>query len=72
MKQKFLITDDQSKVQSLLDEGWKIISITPQHMGESYRGGSFAILFERTLNKKILDNLKMEQLVIPKNDSVFK
>jgi hypothetical protein len=72
MEQKFLITDSENKIQSLLDEGWRIVSVNPQHMGAAMRGGYFAIVLERGLNQKIANNLKMEQLVVPKNDSVFK
>ena len=48
MEQKFLITDNQDKVQALLDDGWKIVSVTPQHVtGSSYFGGRFAIVLQR-------------------------
>lgn len=59
MEQKFLITDNQDKVQALLDDGWKIVSVTPQHVtGSTYFGGRFAIVLQRGLNQKIANNLK--------------
>ena len=50
MEQKFLITDSQYDVQDWLDKGWRIVSVTAQHVatGNSYtERGKFAIVLER-------------------------
>jgi hypothetical protein len=49
MEQKFIITLDQDTVQEYLNEGWRIISITPQHVAAGGRSmvGRFAIVLER-------------------------
>jgi hypothetical protein len=50
MEQKFIITDSQSDIQNWLDKGWRIISVTAQHVstGSSQRmSGKFAIVLER-------------------------
>ena len=54
MEQKFIITDSEYDVQGWLDNGWKIVSVTPQHVsctGDSYQTlrGKFAIVLERGL-----------------------
>jgi hypothetical protein len=52
MEQKFLIVDNSYDVQSFLDNGWKIVSVTAQHVacgGQTYstEKGKFAIVLER-------------------------
>jgi hypothetical protein len=49
MEQKFLIVDNSYDVQCLLDKGWRIVSVTAQHVtGDSYiERGKFAIVLER-------------------------
>lgn len=52
MEQKFLITKSDYDVQGWLDKGWKIVSVTAQHVsctGDSYNivKGKFAIVLER-------------------------
>lgn len=50
MEQKFLITDSQYDVQGWLDKGWRIVSVTAQHVAtaNSYtERGKFAIVLER-------------------------
>jgi hypothetical protein len=54
-EQKFLITSDKKaiamqEVNSILEEGWLIISMAPRTVSTSHSGtthGAFAILFER-------------------------
>jgi|LauGreDrversion4_2_1035121.scaffolds.fasta_scaffold439657_1 hypothetical protein len=50
MEQKFIITDDQYEIQDWLDKGWRIVSVTAQHVASSssYRNeGKFAIVLEK-------------------------
>jgi hypothetical protein len=49
MEQKFLITNEEGRVQRLLDEGWIVISITQQVVsaGGGHLIGKFAVLLER-------------------------
>lgn len=49
MEQKFLIVDSAYDVNQYLDKGWKIVSITAQHVsaGTSYAIGKFAVVIER-------------------------
>lgn len=50
MEQKFIITDDQYEIQDWLDKGWRIISVTAQHIASSasYRNeGKFAVVLEK-------------------------
>jgi hypothetical protein len=50
MEQKFLITDSQYDVQGWLDKGWRIVSVTAQHVATSNsytERGKFAIVLER-------------------------
>lgn len=50
MTQKLIITDSVYDVNKYLDKGWKIMSITAQHVstgGGSHMRGNFAILLER-------------------------
>jgi hypothetical protein len=56
MEQKFLIVDNSYDVQTWLDNGWRIVSITAQHVAvagsHSYTEkvlGKFAIVLERGL-----------------------
>ncbi len=54
-KQKFLITSNkkekaQTEIDALLNEGWRIISVTPRSASTGSTGGlhgSFGILFEK-------------------------
>ena len=50
MKQKLIITRDQDKVNDFIEQGWRVVSITAQHVatGAVYQvDGLFAILLER-------------------------
>lgn len=50
MEQKLIITDSVYDVNQYLDNGWKVVSITAQHVstgGGSHLSGKFAILLER-------------------------
>jgi hypothetical protein len=50
MEQKIIITEVQYEVQSLLDEGWSVVSVTAQHIasGTSFSTtGKFCIILER-------------------------
>ena len=52
MEQKIIISDSQYDVQKLLDNGWKVISVTAQHVsigGGSYttNNGKFCFILER-------------------------
>ena len=50
MEQKFLIVDSAYDVNQYLDKGWRIVSVTAQHVsaGNSYvERGKFAIVLER-------------------------
>ena len=51
MERKFIITGDEDQVQQLLEEGWKIVSVTSQHVATGSTGqylyGKFAIHLER-------------------------
>jgi hypothetical protein len=49
-EQKFLITSDTHAVNQFLSNGWRIVSVTAQHVtsGASFiTRGEFAILMER-------------------------
>jgi len=52
-EQMFLITNDHMTVQSWLDKGWRIISVTAQHVASggqnhiSKISGNFAIVLEK-------------------------
>jgi hypothetical protein len=49
MKQKVLITDSQYDINSELDKGWKIVSVTAQHVASSSfeTRGKFCFVLER-------------------------
>lgn len=50
MEQKLIITDSVHDVNGYLEDGWKVVSITAQHIstgGGSHLRGNFAILLER-------------------------
>ena len=50
MEQKLMITDSVYDVNESIILGWKIVSVTPQHVstgGNSHLKGSFAIVLER-------------------------
>jgi hypothetical protein len=53
MIQHFLIVEDEYKINSLLAEGWKILSVTAQHVAVSGGGnphwarGTFAVVLEK-------------------------
>lgn len=51
MEQKFIITDSPYDVNEFLENGWKVVSVTPQHIstgGASHLNGKFAIVLEKT------------------------
>jgi hypothetical protein len=52
-QQKFIITDKESEINIYLEAGWKIISVTPQHVSISTADndchsirGKFAVVIE--------------------------
>ena len=50
MEQKFIIVDNQLNVQTWLDKGWRILSVTAQHVStgsSQWMSGKFAIVLER-------------------------
>jgi hypothetical protein len=50
MEQKFIIVDNQHDVQTWLDKGWRILSVTAQHVStgsSQWMSGKFAIVLER-------------------------
>ena len=56
MEQKVIITDTQYEVQNFLDNGWRIVSVTAQHVtngggGQTYSTtthfGKFCFILER-------------------------
>ena len=50
MAQKLIITDTSSDVNRWLEDGWKIMSVTAQHIstgGGSHLRGNFAIVLEK-------------------------
>jgi hypothetical protein len=56
MEQKVMITDSQYDVQKVLDNGWKVVSVTAQHVSNSSGGqtyntttnyGKFCFILER-------------------------
>ena len=50
MEQKVVITDSQYDINSELSKGWKILSVTAQHVasGSSFEArGKFCIVLER-------------------------
>jgi hypothetical protein len=53
MEQKFLITDNDYDVNSWLNKGWRVVSVTAQHVSAgSYEvKGKFAIVLEKEENK---------------------
>jgi hypothetical protein len=52
-EQMFLITDEHEVVQRWLDKGWRIISVTAQHVASGSQihttriSGKFAIVLEK-------------------------
>jgi hypothetical protein len=46
-KQKFLIVDNSSAVNKYLDDGWIVISVTPQMVSATANRGYFAIVIEK-------------------------
>lgn len=52
MEQKFIITDSDYDVNSWLNNGWRIVSVTAQHVSAgSYEvKGKFAVVLEREKN----------------------
>lgn len=57
MEQKLIITDSSQDVNKYLAEGWKVVSITPQHVSTGSttysKSGNFAILLEKIDNKPV-------------------
>jgi hypothetical protein len=55
MEQQVIITDSQHDVQIFLDEGWRVVSVTAQHVsisGSSYlsvNNGKFCFVLERSV-----------------------
>lgn len=55
MKQKVVITDSQYEIQNLINEGWRVVSVTAQHVsisGSSYlsvNNGKFCFILERSV-----------------------
>ena len=55
MEQKVIITDSQYDVQNFLDNGWKVVSVTAQHVSiasGSYllaNNGKFCFILERSI-----------------------
>ena len=52
MEQKVIISDVEYNVQDLLNEGWKVVSVTAQHVsigGGNYttNNGKFCFILER-------------------------
>lgn len=50
MEQKVIITDSQYDVQSLIDKGWKVTSVTAQYVatGHNYtERGKFCFILEK-------------------------
>lgn len=50
MEQKVIITNSQSDIQNLIDKGWRVISVTAQHVstGSSYHlEGKFCFILEK-------------------------
>ena len=48
MEQKFIIVDNAYDVSVHLEKGWRIVSVTAQHVSTgSYAVGKFAIVLER-------------------------
>jgi hypothetical protein len=57
MEQKFIITDNSYDVNDLILKGWRIVSITAQHVatGSAFSLlGKFAILLERESSRQPL------------------
>ena len=53
MEQKVIITDSQFDVQNLIDKGWRVTSVTAQHVsaGQTYQVlGKFCFILERDEN----------------------
>ena len=50
-EQKIVITDSEDKINNLIEDGWLVKNILPQHVanGTSYSRGYFCFLLERTL-----------------------
>lgn len=50
MEQKVIITDSQYDIQSYLDKGWIVVSVTAQHVASSssyVTNGKFCFVLER-------------------------
>jgi hypothetical protein len=49
MEHKCIITDSAYDIQYLLDKGWNVVSVTPQHVsaGTHNIGGKFCFILER-------------------------
>jgi hypothetical protein len=53
MEQKVIITDSQSDINNELNKGWKIVSVTPQHVANGTNSfyevrGKFCFVLEKT------------------------
>lgn len=49
MEQKVVITRDEVRINSYIDSGWKVVSVTAQHVSGSQYGmtGYFCFVLER-------------------------
>jgi hypothetical protein len=53
MEQRFLIIDNEGEVNDWLKKGWRVISVTPQHVstGSTYASdklrGKFAVVIQK-------------------------
>lgn len=46
-EQKFLIIENPREVNEWLDNGWEVISVTPQHVSVSMVGNSYNYVSEK-------------------------
>jgi hypothetical protein len=47
MEQKVIMTKSQADINDWLEKGWKVISVTPQHVGTN-TSGCFCFVIERS------------------------
>lgn len=57
MEQKVIITKSDSDINFMLDKGWRIVSVTAQHVSSSGGGyssleGKFCFVIERGIEEK--------------------
>lgn len=49
-KQRIVITNDAMEINSWIDEGWSVVSVTPQYIGGAFSyvaEGAFCFLIEK-------------------------